>query len=160
MEINRAANTKEEVRQEAIDPTVTGSTDTSTTTDDSAALNALLAAHEQWCSRRYRSYSAETNTYRSHSGGQRLCRSPYSDIASTTTERPDEETTMASGVEDAEYTQITQQDTAVGPASYNAMAENFVDGDHIEYCLGRYRSYRPEDNTFQPYGGGPRQECL
>lgn len=29
---------------------------------------------------------------------------------------------------------------------------------HIRWCLARYRSYRPRDNTFQPYHG-PRQQC-
>jgi hypothetical protein len=30
---------------------------------------------------------------------------------------------------------------------------------HVEWCLDRYRSYRPSDNTFQPYYGR-RQECI
>ena len=30
---------------------------------------------------------------------------------------------------------------------------------HINDCMNRYRSYRVSDNTFQPYGGGPRQQC-
>lgn len=29
---------------------------------------------------------------------------------------------------------------------------------HVDYCLNRYRSYRPSDNTFQPYNG-PRRQC-
>lgn len=29
---------------------------------------------------------------------------------------------------------------------------------HVEWCLNRYRSYRPSDNTFQPYNG-PRRQC-
>lgn len=29
---------------------------------------------------------------------------------------------------------------------------------HVDWCLNRYRSYRPYDNTFQPYNG-PRQQC-
>ncbi|MER9232266.1 BA14K family protein [Mesorhizobium sp. M0622] len=24
----------------------------------------------------------------------------------------------------------------------------------MQYCFSRYRSYRPEDNTYQPYSGG------
>lgn len=28
-----------------------------------------------------------------------------------------------------------------------------------EWCGARYRSYNPADNTYQPYGGGPRQTC-
>ncbi len=30
---------------------------------------------------------------------------------------------------------------------------------HIRYCFNRYRSYRVSDNTFQPYGNRPRQQC-
>jgi len=30
--------------------------------------------------------------------------------------------------------------------------------EHIQWCYGRYRSYRASDNTFQPYNG-PRQQC-
>jgi len=29
---------------------------------------------------------------------------------------------------------------------------------HVEWCMGRYRSYRASDNTFQPYSGR-RQSC-
>jgi len=29
---------------------------------------------------------------------------------------------------------------------------------HVEWCMGRYRSYRASDNTFQPYNG-PRRAC-
>ncbi|MER9071791.1 BA14K family protein [Mesorhizobium sp. M0904] len=25
--------------------------------------------------------------------------------------------------------------------------------------LQPYRSYRPEDNSYQPYSGGPRRQC-
>lgn len=28
---------------------------------------------------------------------------------------------------------------------------------HVEWCFGRYRSYRASDNTFQPYDGRRRQ---
>ncbi|MBB4122186.1 BA14K family protein [Martelella radicis] len=30
---------------------------------------------------------------------------------------------------------------------------------HYDWCESRYRSYRPSDNTFQPYNG-PRKQCL
>lgn len=30
---------------------------------------------------------------------------------------------------------------------------------HVEWCYARYRSYRPYDNTYQPYHG-PRRQCL
>lgn len=29
---------------------------------------------------------------------------------------------------------------------------------HVQWCYGKYRSYRASDNTFQPYSG-PRQQC-
>lgn len=34
-----------------------------------------------------------------------------------------------------------------------------VDAAGIEACSSRYRSYRIEDNTYQPYDGGPRRLC-
>ncbi|OHV88779.1 hypothetical protein ORS3428_17720 [Mesorhizobium sp. ORS 3428] len=34
-----------------------------------------------------------------------------------------------------------------------------MSGDHIAYCFSRYRSYDPQDNTYQPYDGGPRRQC-
>ena len=30
---------------------------------------------------------------------------------------------------------------------------------HIDWCYGRYRSYRASDNTYQPYNG-PRRQCV
>lgn len=30
---------------------------------------------------------------------------------------------------------------------------------HVKVCMSRYRSYRVEDNTYQPFGGGPRKPC-
>jgi hypothetical protein len=30
---------------------------------------------------------------------------------------------------------------------------------HLQYCYGRYQSYRSSDNTFQPYNG-PRRQCV
>ncbi|MER8725965.1 BA14K family protein [Mesorhizobium sp. M1027] len=29
----------------------------------------------------------------------------------------------------------------------------------MQYCFSRYRSYRPEDNSYQPHSGGPRRQC-
>ena len=31
--------------------------------------------------------------------------------------------------------------------------------EHIRSCFARYRSYRPEDNSYQPFDGGPRRQC-
>lgn len=32
-------------------------------------------------------------------------------------------------------------------------------GDHVDSCFSRYRSYDPQDNTYQPFDGGPRRQC-
>lgn len=34
-----------------------------------------------------------------------------------------------------------------------------LDPAHADWCFARYRSYRVEDDSYQPYGGGPRQQC-
>lgn len=31
--------------------------------------------------------------------------------------------------------------------------------DHTRMCSERYKSYRFEDNTYQPFNGGPRRQC-
>ncbi len=33
-----------------------------------------------------------------------------------------------------------------------------VGSAHVEWCFGKYRSYRASDNTYQPYNG-PRTQC-
>jgi hypothetical protein len=44
-------------------------------------------------------------------------------------------------------------------ASTDTSERAYVTQEHVSYCFNRYRSYRPEDNTYQPYGGGPRRQC-
>ncbi|MFU0503199.1 BA14K family protein [Pseudaminobacter sp. NGMCC 1.201702] len=41
------------------------------------------------------------------------------------------------------------------PSSYRIR----VSPAHVDWCSMRYRSYRPKDNTFQPFNG-PRRQCL
>lgn len=94
--------------------------------------------HIQWCRSRYRSYSEADDSYTSYSGESRPCISPYSEDAAST---PDAELMTAS-------------------ASTNSNAVYDSIGDqHVRECMNRYRSYRIEDNTYQPYGGGPRRQC-
>lgn len=31
--------------------------------------------------------------------------------------------------------------------------------EHVSWCSKHYRSYRVEDNAYQPHGGGPRRQC-
>lgn len=97
--------------------------------EPSSSREALPRAHVEWCADKYRSYRAETNSYRPYSGGVEPCVSPY-----------------MNGVEPAS----DQPQYADG---------SFLSFEHVQDCLSRYRSYRPEDNTYQPYGGGPRRQC-
>lgn len=100
----------------------------------SNALEANVAAHVKWCSARYRSYRPETNSYMAHSGEVRPCVSPFT----------------ATGEPAPYYAEEQLHVTNESPT---------LSADHIRDCLSRYRSYRPEDNTYQPYGGGPRRQC-
>jgi len=103
------------------------------------------AAHLEWCASRYRSYNPADNSYSTYSGGQRECVSPYSDLA--TAERP-------SNSDPADYSIL------VSGADYpDDAAVGLPNSEHVQSCFARYRSYRPEDNSYQPYSGGPRRQC-
>jgi hypothetical protein len=47
----------------------------------------------------------------------------------------------------------------VSAANSDEMTGAYFGSEHVQACFERYRSYWPEDNTYQPYGGGPRQQC-
>ena len=103
-----------------------------------------IAAHVEWCSERYRSYRAYDNSYTPYSGGRRECVSPYfgaTDIVD------------ASNDPEASYESEGQAELMY------ANDQDYVSTDHMEYCFSRYRSYRYEDNTYQPFDGGPRRQC-
>lgn len=107
-------------------------------------LAELRAAHEEWCSRRYRSYDPATDSYRPYRGGTSPCLSPYSQ----------ELTAEQAAIRDEP---VFAQDVAAYPASHDG--ESMPPQRHVRDCLSRYRSYRVEDNSYQPYGGGPRRQC-
>lgn len=148
----------EEITLASADPmawpdTDAGIDDISTSAIAPSASNAapqptgrLSSAHVQWCADRYRSYRVETNSYTPYSGGQKPCVSPYG---------------AAGGGDDADknrYAQVASQgriDANSSPSGRHVEAAS----RHVQSCFDRYRSYRPEDNTYQPYGGGPRQQC-
>jgi len=65
-----------------VDPVVTGAIDTQAQSDEEQA-SWRDSAHSDWCSRRYRSYDAASNSYRPYGGGERACESPYSNMAAT-----------------------------------------------------------------------------
>ncbi|MER8651904.1 BA14K family protein [Mesorhizobium sp. M0586] len=95
----------------------------------------LPPPHLAWCASRYRSYDLDDNSYMSYSGQQRTCVSPY----------------------------LAADRVAPREASYvegaGAYAAAGGEPDHVASCFSRYRSYRPEDNSYQPYSGGPRRQC-
>lgn len=96
------------------------------------------AQHVSWCESRYRSYDVASNTYLTFSGEVRDCVSPYL-------------TGLAPQWEGGEGEVIAASDE---PSYVDAHSIG-----HAEACMDRYRSYRVEDNSYQPYGGGPRRQC-
>jgi hypothetical protein len=135
-------------------------------------------SHEKWCAERYRSYRAHDNSYTSYSGEVRSCISPFmEDQAAASAGAPSwvvqEDTVQdsASQGETIEETGGEAQHLGAPPERYaegssaslqyalDVEAGGWIDSDHMAYCMSRYRSYRPEDNTYQPFGGGPRLQC-
>ncbi|AZO24646.1 BA14K family protein [Mesorhizobium sp. M1E.F.Ca.ET.045.02.1.1] len=138
----------------------------------------LPAAHLEWCANRYRSYRSEENSYRSYSGELRPCVSPYFDPGGDSTASTDatqnEQTDQGQVIDDqAEMegyapTRDGYATTYGGPPEEISPEEQTprdrllgpqFSGDHIDDCFSRYRTYNPQDNTYQPFDGGPRREC-
>lgn len=105
----------------------------------------LPVAHLQWCADRYRSYRPEANSYTPYSGGSRICVSPYSEAGQ--------------GEGGALVAQASAQNVSDAAPSSESGRHVETTSRHLQSCFDRYRSYRPEDNTYQPYGGGPRRQC-
>ncbi|TIQ91925.1 MAG: BA14K family protein [Mesorhizobium sp.] len=133
------------------EPTVTGSIKPATDEQQ-----AMPAAHVRWCASRYRSYRPSDDHYTSYSGEQRPCISPYLDAGPVepAVQPPDD---GASYVEAIDMWPMDGDVPSDEGASYGDAAQ--LPPDHVDYCFSRYRSYRPEDNTYQPYSGGPRRQC-
>jgi len=94
-----------------------------------ASAVPLSADHLRWCASRYRSFNPATNSYRSFSGEVRTCSPPLETTAPV-----------------SKY------------SKGQAARSSFVGERVATWCASRYRSYRPEDNTYQPHGG-PRRVC-
>ncbi|MER8579591.1 BA14K family protein [Mesorhizobium sp. M1423] len=107
--------------------------------------------HVNWCIHRYRSYRSEDNSHRSYSGDLRECISPFSDhkVASRLS---------SASREKAAVIEASASGADPGYIEAAASGEN-SSAEHVQYCYRHYRSYRPEDNTYQPFGGGPRRQC-
>lgn len=147
--------------------------------EDPVVLDQITADHRDWCASRYRSYQPENNSYTSYSGQQQPCVSPYTRdlVRRDTVQEADAEPALgAPPVRGIEAELVNDQPVENGAAGnwrgYNAFAEEassvqyavddsaaYAGSDHASYCFNRYRSYRPEDNTYQPFGGGPRRQC-
>lgn len=132
-----------------VDPVTTGSIERKVVEADAARDASRAAAHSDWCQRRYRSYDAATDSYRPYGGGARVCQSPYSTLAAT--EEPAEQASEDLTADNTVTAEMEQ-------AAYTA-EPIYADGDHVQSCMARYRSYRPEDNSYQPFAGGPRRQC-
>nr|WP_258123278.1 BA14K family protein [Mesorhizobium onobrychidis] len=116
----------------------------------------MPAAHVEWCASRYRSYRPSDDHYTPYSGEQRPCISPYFDAGATdrAAQPPDD---GASYVEANDTWPMGGYVPSDEGALHGDGAQ--LSSDHVDYCFSRYRSYRPEDNTYQPYSGGPRRQC-
>lgn len=105
--------------------------------DDGALTTLAGTPHAEWCQSRYNSYRVDDNTYQPYNGPRRSCESPH----------------MAEN---------TAPDTARAETiAYSAASERPLvrtGNAHMTWCLDRYRSYRAEDNSYQPYNG-PRRAC-
>ncbi|TIQ91220.1 MAG: BA14K family protein [Mesorhizobium sp.] len=132
-------------------PDTTATASIKPTTPATDEQQAMPAAHVEWCASRYRSYRPSDDHYTSYSGEQRPCISPYLDARAV-----DRATQPADdGASYVEATDMSPMDDVPLDESGGA----WLPPDHVEYCFSRYRSYRPEDNSYQPYSGGPRRQC-
>ncbi len=129
--------------------------------------DALDPAHAEWCYDRYRSYRMEDNSYQPFGGVERQqCQSPWSPMAEDAVGSVDPETDIASGeasempTEQAGLVSDDIRNPASGTMQQHTAAVSAVPvGAHEEWCHGRYRSYRVDDNSYQPFDGGPRRAC-
>ncbi|APG88782.1 DNA segregation ATPase FtsK/SpoIIIE (plasmid) [Sinorhizobium americanum CCGM7] len=141
-----ARDNGDEKERPSLDSMATGSVQTMLSEEQPVSATEPTA-HVEWCANRYRSYRAGDNSYTSFSGGRRTCVSPYMNAAGTPSEDVSPEPTPEESVEDF-------------PAEMDLSADaTNLSFEHVDYCFSRYRSYRPEDNTYQPYDGGPRRQC-
>lgn len=136
-EVDRTAKPADTAAASIADTTATGSIKPAV-----EERQTLPVAHVEWCASRYRSYRPNDNRYTSYSGQQRPCISPYLDITN-----------------DGSYVEASDTSSVEGYPRPDETGDAELSSDHVQYCFGRYRSYRPEDNSYQPYSGGPRRQC-
>lgn len=135
---------------------------------DAQSAPAMNEAHLEWCSNRYRSYRPRDNSYTAYSGGRRACASPFPAHAAETVAATLATNDTISPMPDR-HDSFTENDfpesgtqAALEPQAEQASLENatgFVTAHTGQSCSVRYRSYSADDNSYQPYGGGPRVQC-
>ncbi len=132
----------------AIDPQQTGEV-----ADASDA--AIDTAQADWCAARYRSYRVEDNSYQPFRGGaRRQCEPPASRFEQSASLGGMSAGRDAHPVESAEL--ISDNSVSASASGLQAVDQT---GGHAQWCMERYRSYRIDDNTYQPFDGGPRRSC-
>ena len=153
------------VTNAAMSATASGSVDTTVTTSlqpaasdeqQRAASGGVTAAHVEWCANRYRSYRPGDNSYTPYGGGRRPCISPYTDADPAAAGRiPPLPPEADRGFEDRD----DPSSVLLQYVSTDADANDQLSSEHVRHCFSRYHSYRPDDNTYQPYSGGQRRQC-
>lgn len=126
---------------------------------DSAATGTaqLDAGHVDWCLARYRSYQVEDNSYQPYGGGpRRECVSPAMDTASVQLAT---DLFADGGREPARDIAAASPVVMASQEQQTADVRSMPIGTHEAWCHERYRSYRSEDNSYQPFDGGPRRAC-
>lgn len=127
---------------------------------ESGATDAVQrdAGHVDWCLARYRSYQVEDNSYQPFGGGpRRECVSPVMDMASA---QPAIDAFDVDRGEQAAAIPVASAAVMVSQEQQTADVRSMPNGTHEAWCHERYRSYRSEDNSYQPFDGGPRRACM
>lgn len=117
--------------------------------DQNPGPKTLSREHVQWCISRYNSYRADDDTYQPYTGKRRHCVSPYFANGAPI---HDVDRGVAEEV-------LLSSDRSLGDGQKNAPLVTADVEDHTRKCGERYKSYRTDDNTYQPYDGGPRRQC-
>ncbi|CDZ27427.1 BA14K family protein [Neorhizobium galegae] len=158
---------------EAVDNTVTASVNPqqpASVPQPQGERKAMVdPAQADWCFARYRSYRIEDNSYQPLSGGpRRQCQAPGAAATETVAAAPMRDEPQAPQIQDelqplpespaARVDQRADEGTA-GYAQSQAVNTGAPAGSHEEWCFARYRSYQAEDNSYQPFAGGPRRQC-
>jgi hypothetical protein len=134
--------------------------------------SSVTPAQAQWCFARYRSYRIEDNSYQPYGGSsRRQCKAPGAPVTQAAVPMA-EDVAAKPGVR--HMSNDDRRPPQPGEIPYNDHAAYGIQADyaepeaadnatpvgvHEEWCFGRYRSYRPDDNSYQPFDGGPRRPC-